>query len=374
MIFYFSGTGNSKYIADKLAACLDEKTIDIAKALDDNTFVYDCKEENYIGFVFPTYGWDVPKIVKEFIINLEFENMNESTYIFAVNNCGGSEGAALYGFNKMFLDKNINIDYARSVVLPDNYIIMFDTPDEETQKKTIRSANIKLANVINNISRRKKSVNVKFTPMILFYKAFNFVFTKFLNGTSKFEVKDNCIGCGLCKDICNSQAIEIIDNKPVWIKNSCVHCLACLNRCPVQAIEYGNKTEGKERYVNPLVKFDKTVEMPEDTEAQTEVAVTAEENTEVDVKIDEQEKILKDNAYTHTGVEPLEADETDSIFYSGNSDVDDILKSVSLGESEKELSGNDKDNIDSIKKAAKNIINVVSAEDVAEVGININDK
>lgn len=259
MIFYFTGTGNSKFIADKLGACLGEKTIDIGKALKNSEFIYDCSEEDNIGFVFPTYGWSIPTTVSEFVTNMELDNIPESAYVFAVNNCGSSSGRALYDLNKLLADKNITLDYCRSIVFPDNYIPMFNVPEDEEVKKILRSANIKLANVINNIMRNKKSLDIKKGIMLLSYKIINTLFVKFMNGTSKFTVSDKCVGCGLCSEICNSQAIEIQDGKPVWIKKNCVHCLACISRCPVEAIEYGSKTKDKVRYINPLVKFNESV-------------------------------------------------------------------------------------------------------------------
>lgn len=41
--------------------------------------------------------------------------------------------------------------------------------------------------------------------------------------------------------------IRLENGKPVW-GSDCARCTACINRCPHGAIEYGNKTQGKERY------------------------------------------------------------------------------------------------------------------------------
>lgn len=263
MIFYFTGTGNSKYIADKLSVCFDEELVDIARAVNNSNFTFDCSEEKYIGFVFPTYAWSVPYVVKEFITNMELDNIPEKAYVFAINNCGASEGRSLYDLSKLLEDKNIKLSYTRSLVLPDNYLILANAPDKEEQSKIFRSANIKMANIINNITRFKKSVILHTGPLFLIHKLANILFKKFMNKTSKFNVNNDCVGCGLCADICNTNAIKIEDGKPVWIKDTCVQCLACLNRCPVGSINYGSKTIGKKRYVNPFAVFDKTVQAAE---------------------------------------------------------------------------------------------------------------
>mgnify|MGYP002951794102 FL=1 len=58
---------------------------------------------------------------------------------------------------------------------------------------------------------------------------------------------EECIGCGLCQDVCPLNNIRLVDGKPDW-GNSCTHCMACICRCPKEAIEYKNKSVGKRRY------------------------------------------------------------------------------------------------------------------------------
>ena len=59
MIFYFSGTGNSKWVAQQLAIYLEDKTTFIPSVLDTSDFSL-CENEK-IGFVFPIYSWGVDR-------------------------------------------------------------------------------------------------------------------------------------------------------------------------------------------------------------------------------------------------------------------------------------------------------------------------
>ena len=54
MIFYFTGTGNSLYAAQKLADD-GEKIVSIVDALRSKTFHYTLKDNEPLGFVFPVY-------------------------------------------------------------------------------------------------------------------------------------------------------------------------------------------------------------------------------------------------------------------------------------------------------------------------------
>ena len=50
------------------------------------------------------------------------------------------------------------------------------------------------------------------------------------------QIKDNCIGCGICEKVCPSSSIHIVDGKAVYHFNHCQTCLACAHACPQKAI------------------------------------------------------------------------------------------------------------------------------------------
>ena len=72
--------------------------------------------------------------------------------------------------------------------------------------------------------------------------------------TRPFVVTDQCIGCGLCQEICPCGAISLSGGQPVWAKRTCVQCLGCLHRCPVEAIHWKKADEERGRYYNPRVE------------------------------------------------------------------------------------------------------------------------
>lgn len=46
-----------------------------------------------------------------------------------------------------------------------------------------------------------------------------------------------CLGCGTCKDVCEYDAIRMIDGVSVIDKEKCVACMACIKVCPKKIIE-----------------------------------------------------------------------------------------------------------------------------------------
>ena len=63
MIFYFSGTGNSKAIAEEIANYIGTEAVDIIAA-DINQI--HLENEEYVGFTFPVYAWAAPEVMLQF--------------------------------------------------------------------------------------------------------------------------------------------------------------------------------------------------------------------------------------------------------------------------------------------------------------------
>lgn len=70
MLLYFSATGNCKYVALRLAAAYNEKTISILDCLHQERYDF---SESTIGIVFPTYFWGLPSLVQEFLEKASFQ-------------------------------------------------------------------------------------------------------------------------------------------------------------------------------------------------------------------------------------------------------------------------------------------------------------
>ncbi|MBR2526933.1 MAG: 4Fe-4S binding protein [Blautia sp.] len=58
-----------------------------------------------------------------------------------------------------------------------------------------------------------------------------------------YYVIDTCIGCGVCKERCDYDAISMVAERPVWKMENCRFCMKCV-RCG--AIMYGDPTRGTE--------------------------------------------------------------------------------------------------------------------------------
>ncbi|MBR0352241.1 MAG: EFR1 family ferrodoxin [Oscillospiraceae bacterium] len=246
MIFYFTGTGNSLFAAQKLAE-EGEEIISIVEALRSKTFSYVLKENEKLGFVFPVYFYTVSDPVLEFVRKLTVENAG---FVYAVIPCGASIGAA-GGFLKSELKKRgLELQRVDALVVPDGALLFYDIDSPEKMEQQLEAAEKELATIRQAIDRREGN-DIRGSAQagmigLAGYHAFM--------GTKAFYADEKCIGCGKCASICPAGAIEMAEGRPAWTKKKCFKCCGCINRCPVSAIQYGKKTAERGRYVNPVLK------------------------------------------------------------------------------------------------------------------------
>ena len=256
MIFYFTGTGNSGYVANEIAKANDDKVISISKLVnEEKDLEFTLKEDEVIGFIFPIYAWAPPKIVSDFIRKVKFNNY-KNNYIFSVATCGENIGNTMEIIKKDLNKKGMKLDSGFSLVMPNNYIILGDVDPKEEERKKLEEAKDQINKINTIIKERRKEIfelEKGFAPAIL-SNIINPFFNKFGMNISKFYSTDDCISCGICERVCNSNIITLIEGKPTW-KGNCCQCLACINYCPKKAIQYGKSTVKKGRYVNPNFKI-----------------------------------------------------------------------------------------------------------------------
>ncbi len=255
MIFYFTGTGNSLYVAKRIGDELGERLVDITTAMKEKSFVYTLSVDEKIGFIFPVYFYGVPSIVADFIAQLKIQPNQESgikPYVYGVMTCGGGMGGTPKMLEELLKKQNVSLDAEFELKMASNYIMMYQPTGPALQKKIQIATDKKLTDIIAAISKKKKDESSKRKKSFLTSVAYPL----YMHGrkTRLFYADDKCNGCGKCQKICPVSAIQMVNNKPVWTAKQCTHCTACINRCPQEAIQYGKKTLKWRRFENPILK------------------------------------------------------------------------------------------------------------------------
>ena len=240
MIFYFSGTGNSRWVAQQIAAHTGDSVYDITalKALPP------LEGEQRVGLVFPIYAWGAPEPVRAFVRVLQ----PGGAFTFGVCTCGSEAGLAM---KKLPLP----LDSCYSLVMPNNYIIGSEPDDPDTIRRKLRTAREEIARLAGEVLAGQKVYRVtEGAKAGLKSGPVHWGFEHFARTTRPFQVTDACNGCGRCAQHCPAGTITLTAGKPIWGKQ-CYQCLRCINECPQQAIQYGDATQTRRRYIiDPWLK------------------------------------------------------------------------------------------------------------------------
>lgn len=250
MIVYFTGTGNSRYCAQWLAHALGDEAVDSFRFIRDGIAAELISEKPWV-FVAPTYGWQLPRIFADFVRNGSFAG---SRNVYFVMTCGSEIGNAGAPLAALCARKNFTYKGVLQVVMPENYIALFDAPGPEQAQKIIAAAEPTLDNGAacirdgQDFPAPKVGIIDKLKSGVV-----SAAFYRFIIKAKPFAVSDSCISCGKCTADCPLGNIRLQDGKPVW-GAQCTHCMACICGCPTAAIEYGKASRGKPRYQCPTYR------------------------------------------------------------------------------------------------------------------------
>lgn len=233
-ILYYSSTGNSRFIAHKLA--YDGDTV---CRLDKCDAVI---ADDIVGVVVPTQCGDVPPAARRMIDRLDIK----ARYIFAVVTYGYTPGRTLKRLS-YYLPR---LDYGATIAMPDSCLTLRD-PVKESKRLDTLDIDHKVSLIAADIHAGKS----RHATCSLVDNLSDF-FGR-LVGAGKITHTDlridtsACIGCGLCVRICPAGNIHPgPDGKPS-VGSHCEGCMTCVNRCPRSAIHCSGEKSGIARYRHP---------------------------------------------------------------------------------------------------------------------------
>lgn len=246
MVLYFSGTGNSEYVAKRIARQIDDEVMDLFDRIRAGNMEPIHSERPYL-VVAPTYAWQLPRIVRDWMLKADLQG-NRACYF--VLTCGDSIGNAGVYAEKLCEQKGLTFMGCAEILMPENYIAMFSVPDEQESRNIVDRANPVIDAVSDSIlSGRALTHRPGFVSKLL-SGLVNRFFYRFVIGDKRFRVLGHCTRCGKCEKGCPTQNIAMKEGLPAW-NGRCIHCMKCICDCPVHAIEYGKKSVGKPRYHCP---------------------------------------------------------------------------------------------------------------------------
>lgn len=253
MIIYFSATGNSQYVSKKIAKEINEKTYSIIENKNTRKYHIHIEKDETLGVVIPTYFWELPTIVEEYLSKLTITSENKNPYIYIITTYGTTPGYSA-GYVKEHLNRcGYKVNLQASIKMVDTWTVMFDLTGKEKIKQQTIESDKEIDTIITRIKNRNQGKYVA-RKIPKFISNMAQLWYDRSRKTKNLHITKTCTGCKKCINNCPINAITLVNNKPSWQKEYCVMCLRCLHICPTFSIQYNNKTQKHGQYINPYIK------------------------------------------------------------------------------------------------------------------------
>lgn len=247
MILYFSATGNSRHVAERIGSLIGDDVLNLLPLLRQGDHGPLRSDRPWV-FVAPIYVEDIAIVAADWLRSAALEGRLEIYFVFTTAStmgCAGHTAAAIA--------RKKGLEYLGSaeIVMPTNYPLMFTVHDDDANREIIRSAAPAIEAAAEHIARGEPIPEKSFSPVMA--KLFQWVGVWFYRAYIKpkrFYASKRCVSCGKCAKVCPMNNIRMNDSHPAW-DTRCVHCMACVSACPTEAVEYGRKLIGKRRYHFP---------------------------------------------------------------------------------------------------------------------------
>ena len=266
MIFYFSGTGNTRWAAQRLSEATGERLRFIPDELQREECKYELAPDERLGLCFPVHGWQPPAIVRRFISRMKITLPSETAvpssetkrgalpYTYLLCTYGDSAGLAMKMTTDLLREKGLDVASYVGLTMPESYVCLpfmyTDKPERERQK--IAKAATALDEFVKVIVKRRQGYFQLVEGMApwLMSHVIGQYFNRRMVSDRKFTVDaDVCLHCGRCVQECPVGDVVLTEGLPTWKHDgSCTNCLSCYHHCPVHAINYGNITRRRGQY------------------------------------------------------------------------------------------------------------------------------
>lgn len=249
-IFYYTGTGNSLWVARTLAKLAGgAELISISGWLKEKKPI----SSSVIGIIFPVHMWGVPVPVIRFVNEIKILSLD---YLFAIAVNSGQVANTLLQLRNLIRKQGFDLSCGYEIKMPSNYIPWGGAESKEKQEQKFQLAKRKLSNIISMVNDREIAPLEKgqLWQRVLLTLVYKLSFSQVPKMDGKFWVDERCNHCEICSRICPADNIKMVEGKPIW-NHHCEQCMACIQWCPKQAIQYGKKTPEYARYHHPEIEL-----------------------------------------------------------------------------------------------------------------------
>ncbi len=243
VVIYFSGTGNSRFIAKRFSKEMNCKCYSIE---EDVNFGEIITENDTIALCYPIHFSKAPLLFMDFISEHKSGFIGKKIVILCSQQFYSGDGAR----SITDLLEGVEVIYAEHFNMQNNITSMpiYYKLTKRNNKRCLKHTCKKIKKITKDINNNK----VKLKGFNSFSMALGRA--QHLNPESAkkkqlkaVKIKNSCVLCGKCVKYCPANNLAIDNNKIVF-DNKCTFCMRCVNICPKKSISVLIHGNVKEQY------------------------------------------------------------------------------------------------------------------------------
>jgi ferredoxin len=278
LFLYFSGTGNTDYVARYLSRKLAHLPLEIELCSMEWQPAEAVASFDLLAVGFPVYAADAPNFFQDYLRRLP-PGEGRGAFVFCTQ--GAFAGSAV----RLSLQRLAARGYlplaGGSVLMPGSDGLAMVSKDSWMARKALEKdydhlkdadrlseemASVLLGIVDGRPPEIASEMRASRSGAKMSDRVWGFLYRATENWCrTRLHADEKCEGCGLCVRLCPVDNVDLQNGRPrFW--DHCVLCIRCLHACPREAIQIGRFTTGRFRWKGPKGDFKPILLRPRETE------------------------------------------------------------------------------------------------------------
>lgn len=228
-LVYFSPTGNTKYVTQKLSEQLNITAMYPLEYINPLTLT----PSSHLVILFAIHAFNAPKTVIRFVKALPMNTFTKISIVAVGCSESSINSGASLEIKRILAKKHYSIIVDNVIAIPSNMLIAYSNAYVQSQLIVAHQAIRTIAYaLIHDIPTNRK---VSYSAFILSKIGKLETLGARIFGL-ELKAKKSCNQCEICVKSCPEKNIRLCDNNTIHFGFKCIMCLRCIYTCPQKAI------------------------------------------------------------------------------------------------------------------------------------------